>query len=216
MDVLASKGEPKYLAVIGDLRGSRQTADRARIQERLEAVMAAANRELSGDLAASLVVTVGDEFQGLLHRPESFLDLLATYDLAMHDVPARFALGWGGLSTKLKPTSIAMDGPCFHAAREAMERAKEEGRWITAAGFGDEPDRILNGLFHLIGSVRAQWTDTQAATVAQMRRTATQKEVAELRKVATSTVHKALRGALYAPLREAETSIALLLRRYGS
>ncbi len=214
MDRLADKGEHRYLAVIGDLRRSRQAADRGRIQEQLEGALARANRELSGQLASSLVITVGDEFQGLLHHPADVLPLLALYDATLPAVPTRFGLGWGPLSTTLKPQAIGMDGPCFHAAREAIIRGKDEDRWVTVAGFGEERDRILNGIFGLIGQVRSGWTATQAETVAQMRHSPTQKDVALRRGVATPTVHKALRGAMYGPITEAEESLRLLFDEY--
>lgn len=212
---LAKEGEYLYLAVIGDLRRSRAATDRDRVQDRLEAALARVSHEQAEALASSLVITVGDEFQGLLHHPAAVLDLLTGYEAGMFASPTRFGLGWGTLSTKLKPTAIGMDGPCFHAARAALERGKAEDRWVTVEGFGERRDQILNGIFALLGSVRSEWTVTQAETIAQMRSVATQKEVARRRGVAASTVHKALRGALYAPLIEAEASLRLLFEEYG-
>ncbi len=242
------------------------------VQERLGEARDELNRAFASHLASAIVITVGDEFQGLLHRPESVVDLLARYEEAMDFFPTRFGLGWGPLSTRLKPEAIGMDGPCFHAAREALVISKTQDRWVTVRGFGergarqkgwtqetepekkqpeeereqqeqqkqqhaaererqeqqehqDQPeqerqegatdDRILNGIFAVLGGIREQWTPTQGKTVALMRRAATQKEVARQRGVATSTIHKALKGAMYGPLIEAETSLRLLLERAG-
>ena len=284
------------------------------VQERLGEARDELNRAFASHLASALVITVGDEFQGLLHRPESVVDLLARYEEAMDFFPTRFGLGWGPLSTRLKPEAIGMDGPCFHAAREALVIGKAQDRWVTVRGFGErgtrqkgwtqetEPekkqleeereqqeqqhaeereqqeqqhaeergqqeqqqhaeereqqeqqhaeererqeqqhteaqerqeqqehqsqpeqekqegatdDRILNGIFAVLGGIREQWTPTQGKTVALMRRAATQKDVARQRGVATSTIHKALKGAMYGPLIEAETSLRLLLERAG-
>lgn len=215
MNTLAQKGEQEYFAVIGDLRSSRQVRRRGELQEKLGRAMELLNRALAPHLAAALVITVGDEFQGLLRHPEPVIDLLNRYDEAMDGLPTRFGLGWGPLTTQLKPDAIGMDGPCFHAAREAIVLGKAAGRWVTVQGFGEGDDRIVNGVFGLLGGIRAQWTPTQAETVALMRRAATQKEVARRRGVATSTIHKALKGALYGPLIEGETSLRLLLERAG-
>ncbi len=255
MNQLASEGGRYYLAVIGDLRRSRQTPDRSMVQERLTEALDELNRAFASRLASALVITVGDEFQGLLHRPESVVDLLARYEEAMDFPPTRFGLGWGPLSTRLKPEAIGMDGPCFHAAREALIISKAQDRWVTVRGFGecgvrqkrktqeteqetkqpeeqqaqrehqDQPeqesqegatdDRILNGIFAVLGGIRERWTPTQGKTVALMRRAATQKDVAHQRGVATSTIHKALKGAMYGPLIEVETSLRLLLERAG-
>lgn len=203
-------GESRYLAIIGDLRASRSLPNRGPLQEQLAAALEAANNTLASHMASRLVITVGDEFQGLLRTPAAVLDLLAHFDQRLPGVDIRFGLGWGPLTTALRPEAIGMDGPCFHAARNALIQGKAESRWVTVCGFEPEHDRTLNGVFALLGGVRAQWTSIQAATVAEMRAAQTQKEVAERRGVATSTVNKALQGALYGPVREAEESLRLL------
>ena len=115
----------------------------------------------------------------------------------------------------LRKDAVGMDGPCFHAARDALARGKRERRWATIGGFGDEPDRILNAVLELLGEVRARWKPTQAATVRAMRHAATQKEVAADRGVAESTVSKALKSAMYDAVVEAEISLALLMNRFA-
>ncbi len=205
------KGEPRYLALIGDLKASRELPNRHEAQERLADALEEANQALALHQAARLVITVGDEFQGLFRAPAAVLDLLTFLDQRLPEIKIRFGLGWGTLSTARLAEAIGMDGPCFHAARDALKLAKDEERWVAVNGFGSEHDKALNGIFSLLGSVRAQWTAIQAATVAEMRTAETQKEVAERRGVATSTIHKALQGALYGPVREAEESLRLLL-----
>ncbi len=214
MTELASKGESFYLALIGDLRRSRAMPNRAEIQRRLEAGLERAGAELGPELAARFVVTLGDEFQGLLREPSAGVRALVSLEWALGDLPVRYALGWGALDTALRPEAIGMDGPCFHAAREALARGKRDERWATVQGFGDD-DRILNGLLRLLGEVRAGWTRTQAATVAAMRRARTQKEVAAARGVRESTVSKALKGAMYEATIEAEDALRILLTRSG-
>jgi hypothetical protein len=57
-----SNDETVYLAVIGDVRGSRQSLDRASVQERLEKGLEQVNREGESALAAAFAITLGDEF----------------------------------------------------------------------------------------------------------------------------------------------------------
>ena len=108
-----------------------------------------------------------------------------------------------------------MDGPCFHLAREAVERGKREDRWITASGFGAERDDLLNGVLRLMGGVRWEWTDVQAETVFAARDADEQKAVAKSRGVSEATVSKSLKAALYESFVEAEGVVATLLAGAG-
>lgn len=210
-----SRGEPRYLAVIGDIRGSRRLKDRAAVQARLEEALAEINREFAADLAADFVVTLGDEFQGLLREPHRLLPLLGYLETSLVEVGLRYGIGWGPLATPLRRQALGMDGPCFHRAREALSEAKHLKGWAAIKGFGIERDRVLGGLLALIGAVRGNWTRTQTETVGWMRRLGSQKQVAATRGVTKSTVSKALHGALYEAITRAEEAVAELLRAYS-
>jgi hypothetical protein len=212
MSLSASKGNSVYLALIGDVRRSREHADRPALQRQLEQSIEIVNTTLGSALASRFVITLGDEFQGLLSEPEAALNAILAIDAEHKTARLRYALGWGTLSTPLRVTAIGMDGPCFHRARDAMTLAKQRDRWVTVAGFGEEADAILNGVLSLIGAVRATWTPIQAETAAIMHDLNVQKEVAAARGVALPTVHKALRGALYGSITEAEEAVRRILR----
>jgi len=205
------KGVRGYLAVIGDIRRSRETTNRARLQKQVETGLQKANALLKGKLASRFVITLGDEFQGLLIHPESAMEALISLEAVMAGIEIRYGLGWGRLDTALRRDAIGMDGPCFHAARNALVSGKKLDRWVTVSGWSPERDEVLNGIFSLMGAVRAGWTPTQAATVALMRKATTQMEVAERRNVAVSAVNKALKGALYRPMIEAEHAVERIL-----
>ena len=55
----------RYVAIIGDIIGSRQLPDRAQIQLRLEKFLSHINVRFSKFVVAKFVITIGDEFQGL-------------------------------------------------------------------------------------------------------------------------------------------------------
>lgn len=210
------KGELRYLAVIGDVRGSRHLQDRAAVQAHIERGLAEINREFGSDLAAGFVVTLGDEFQGLLRNPGRLLPLLGHLETLLEGIGLRYGLGWGSLATPLRPKALGMDGPCFHRARAALTEAKQSKCWARVHGFGEEHDRILAGILALIGAVRANWTRTQAETVGWMRKLQSQKAVAARRSVTKSTVSKALRGALYESIMLAEDALTRLLHAYAA
>jgi hypothetical protein len=211
-----SRETGRYAAIIGDIRGSRELENRAAVQERLVSALERLNGDLGTTLAAGFVVTLGDEFQGLARGAEGIVDILNRLESELGDIPLRFAVGWGEVSTAIRGVAVGIDGPCFHAARAAMDRGKKDGRWVTFSGFGDLEDTVLNALYWLMGGVRAGWTDIQAETVEAARSARTQVQVAAERGRHTSTVSKALKSALYEPVIEAENAARALLERVDS
>ncbi|MFQ5944301.1 MAG: SatD family protein, partial [Anaerolineales bacterium] len=84
-----------YIAVIGDVVGSRSAGDRSGLQERLGGGIRDVNTAFDNTIAADFVLTVGDEFQGLIGSA-SALDLILS-TLRTHAFPAelRFGVGLG-------------------------------------------------------------------------------------------------------------------------
>lgn len=215
MTEFGKKNEPDLLAVIGDISRSREAPDRAAMQVRLEEALAATNRKHGDILAAEFEVTLGDEFQGLLRSPGDAVQVLVDLECAMANLPVRYGLGLGALATALVKRVGRLDGPCFHHARAALLRGKKEDRWVTVRGFGEERDRILNGLFRIMGAARSRWTEKQARTVSKVRRAASQKEAAAELGVVPSVVSEALSAANYIPILEAEAALTALLDEFG-
>lgn len=213
MNKLAIKGE--YAALIGDIRGSRLIGDRAEVQHRLERAIREINQRQPVRLASRLAITLGDEFQALLIAPGDVLPLIGELDLALDGIAVRYALGWGGLSTALTDPAIGMDGPCFHLAREALEKGKREHRWLTVAGFGADITEIANATLGLMGAMRSDWTRRQMQIVAHSRRHKTQKALAAALGVAESTISKSLRSTHLESVRAAETAVMTLLDTVG-
>jgi hypothetical protein len=204
----------RYLAVIGDMRRSRRATHRAELQKLMERALLEINQEFRQDLGAGFVVTLGDEFQGLLVNPEAVVRVLVALDSVFKgDIPIRYGLGWGTVSTELRELALGMDGPCFHNAREAVQEGKRADRWATVSGFGED-DEVINGALWLVGAVRGRWTNVQRETVAQVRATRTQREAAAARGVHESSVSQALKAALHEPVLAAERSVEILLGRH--
>lgn len=205
-----------YLAVIGDMRRSRHAEHRAELQKLMERGLEKINGEFSEALGAGFVVTLGDEFQGLLKDPGEALRVLVALDSAFTgDITIRYGLGWGVVSTEFRELALGMDGPCFHNAREAVEAGKRADRWATVSGFGDD-DELLNGVLWLAGAVRGRWTGVQRETVEQVRAARTQRAVAEARGVNESSVSQALKAALHEPVLAAERAVETILERHGA
>jgi hypothetical protein len=185
------------------------------MQASLEDTLEEINRGFRHAFTAGLVVTLGDEFQGVLARPSAAMDVLVALESGLQGISVRYGLGWGGISTELRELAVGMDGACFHNARDAVIAGKRADRWATVSGFGDD-DEVLNGLFWIIGAVRGQWTEVQRQTVHEVRSSRTQRAAAAARGVSEVTVSKALKSALHEPVLAAERAVSAVLARYDA
>ena len=206
-----------YLALIGDVRGSRRHPDRAALQSSLRDALEAANA--AHEPAVALAITAGDELQGLLAAEQAAraVDLLVELTETLHPVELSFGLGWGPLATRLEPGGSVseLDGPCFHRARDALERAKKESSWTRIEGLGPDLYALVSGVFGLMAAVRAGWTGKQAAYVRDARRAERYKDVAELHSVVPSVVTESLQAAQYRAMLRAEDGVRAALAAFG-
>jgi hypothetical protein len=156
-----------YVALIADAIASRELpqAARARLQADARAAVKDLNQRYRRVLAARFAVTLGDELQCLLPAPQ------AVWDLA-HDVRARLpsvdwvvACGRGTITTPFAPTAPEMDGPCFHEARAAMDRAKRQRHVFAFGGFAPALDSLASYYSALYWS----WTPRQRRTATLLR-----------------------------------------------
>ncbi len=163
---------PDVAVLVGDLHASKKIDrdERARLQDRLRETLRALEELLRQDglvpgapapLATRLALTGGDEFQGVFREPAAAVLVVREISERLHPHKVRFGLGRGPLATRLADHPAEMDGPAFHRARDALDRARARDALLAAEGFGDEVDDILSALFHLLGAQRERWTRRQ-------------------------------------------------------
>jgi len=148
--------------VIGDIVGSRESADRRAVHAWLTESLAEISRQIPP--ATPLAITAGDEFQGTY---PSLGDALHTaFWLRVHLLPrmdVRIGLGWGRV-TVLDAERNTQDGPAWWAARAAIEAAEDYEKrpglrtirtaYQRAEGPGPAPEAINAALVcrdHLLG-----------------------------------------------------------------
>ena len=149
----------KFLAIIGDVVRSRELRERGAIQGRLRDGIDRVNEVFAPQIASKFVLTIGDEFQGLLKDVDEIVHLLAQLRTAIHPIEQRIGIGVGLLDTTLEEVALGMDGPCFHRARNAIERAKVSGTSIEVETDNmDESFRIYSLLY---SGLRRGWTSRQ-------------------------------------------------------
>ncbi len=128
------------VALIGDLVGSRRSASRSEVQQRLVDALAVTNEMIPS--VQELAPTIADEFQGVYDDVGSALRASLVVRLALPaDVDCRCGIGVGTLEfVGTAEYGHTQDGPAWWAARDAIVEAKrrEGGQnkrlrsWIVA------------------------------------------------------------------------------------
>ena len=126
--------ERHYFALIGDIIDSRHEQDRYDVQKKLQSILSSVNAEHAAHIAADFLITLGDEFQGLLFA-EKGADPIFVADRIideMFPVRIRIAIGFGGMATQIRrEAAIGADGEAFYRARHGMNllrKAENRGR----------------------------------------------------------------------------------------
>jgi len=160
----------QYVAVIADVVASRDLPrpSRTRLQDALRAELTRINRRAAWRpfLAARFAVTAGDEIEGLLTSAAPLWTITHSLRAAMPDVHWIVGCGRGPIATALAPTAPEIDGPCFHAAREALDAAKRDRRVLAFGGF-DDPR--LDGWAAYYSALYWGWTARQRKAAARWR-----------------------------------------------
>ncbi|MFA6841147.1 MAG: SatD family protein [Sphaerochaetaceae bacterium] len=201
--------EKRYIAVIGDIVGSRQIGrqERFEVQERLRRVLAEVTKTYADAVVSPFMITLGDEFQGLLDGGRHLMRVLFRIQSELYPVQIRFGIGAGTMATKIDTTSaLGSDGPAYHRARTALSKLKDKDHRIkrTAERTAlEDPDfpmqtELVNTVLMMMGEIESRWSERNIRYVAASLGTGrTQSDVAAVFGVGQSTVQKGLVAARY-------------------
>ncbi|WP_374006998.1 SatD family protein [Leifsonia sp. LS-T14] len=187
------------VALIADIVGSRNLANRSQAQDAMRAVFARADRRFPTE--QPLWATVGDEFQARYPDLGSALGATALVLLTLPDeLDCRFGLGVGE-ATEIEPGQgggTIQDGSAWWRAREAITTAhdrQDRGQpsvrtWLVAE---DAPlTAAVDALFlqrdHTIARMKAR----ERRLAAGLLEGRTQKELAQEERIAQSAVSQTL------------------------
>ena len=112
----------QYYAIIGDIKRSKKIENRCEIQEKLKKILDNVNSIYNNDISAKFLITLGDEFQGLLEITAPILEIIKYIQREIYPIKLRFGVGIGNVSTLINhEAALGADGPAFYAAREMIE-----------------------------------------------------------------------------------------------
>ena len=198
-----------YYAIIGDVKDSRTLPNRNDVQEKLKKVLLDINRIYNKDIAADFLITLGDEFQGLMLKSNNIIKIVKHIQRELHPIQIRFGIGIGEISTKInKKAAIGADGPAFYAARnvitvihELEKKIKIQAPDIQISLYTEKnifEIKEINTLLSLIKAIEDSWTEKQRYTVWDMMiNHGSQNECALRMNTSQSTVARRLSDGKY-------------------
>ena len=159
-----------YVALLADVVGSRALPpkQRAKLQDDLRSALRTQvnrRRPWQPHIAAGFAISGGDELEGLLTDPSIVWEIAHWLRSTFAEVDWIVACARGPITTALAPTAVEVDGPCFHAAREALKHAKTRRQVFVLRGFSPTVDALASYYSALYWS----WTPRQRRQASRLR-----------------------------------------------
>lgn len=203
-----------YTAIIGDIVKSRElSSKRYNAQDNLNLILYEINQQYKDDLASQFIITIGDEFQGLITNPLILYNIIWLIENKFNYGNIRLGIGYGTISTSINPISIGMDGPAWYFARDAIQKSHKAKRLGGQfKGFG-EYDDILNALARALYFQRNGWTEKQKIIATYMDAGFSQTEIAEKLGVQKQVINRQVHSLDWSTYNEVKIGFLSILKK---
>ncbi len=122
----------EYLTMICDIKNSKQLKNREEVQYFLIDMLKEANNRFASFIASKFIITLGDEWQGLLHYPCNYTAIINYFHEKLDTIDFYCGIGIGEITiNNFELTVNQLDGPSFHKAREALKYVKQQKHSIV-------------------------------------------------------------------------------------
>ena len=211
-----------YVAIIGDMKESKKIDNRSETQKKLKQVLAEINQKYKPEISAKFIITLGDEFQGLLNRGANTMNIVSEIERKMFPIKIRFGIGIGRITTDInEEMAIGADGPGYYFARDAIDYLKknEKKKQAIAADIRFEVDCdnqataiMLNTIVALMTAIKESWSDRQREIIWDMiEHQDSQTDVANRLKIQQPAVQKSFSLGKYYAYKNAVDTIGDVL-----
>ena len=211
-----------YVAIIGDIKESKKINNRNEIQKKLIQVLEEINIKYDTDISSKFIITLGDEFQGLLCNGANTLRIISEIERKMYPIKIRFGVGVGTITTEVnKEMSLGADGPGYYKARNAIEFLKdnEKKNQTNTADIRFEVESenqsttiMINTILSLLTAIKNLWSDRQREIIWDMlEHQDSQVDVAKRLKIKQPAVQKSLAKGKYYAYKDALETIGKAL-----
>ena len=193
-----------HCAIIGDIIESKKITDRAEVQRTLNKSLSDINKKYGQSISSCFLITLGDEFQGLLNNVDSLMEIIDDIKDSLYPVRIRFGVGIGQLQTEVTDLAIGADGPAYHKAREAMDQLKqseaknEQPTRNIMLNIDDKYGhyiRLTNASLSICAVMESSWTKKQREIISLARTgIISQKQLAAELNISESAVNRRLKS----------------------
>ncbi len=193
-----------YVAVIGDIVNSKKISNRKEFQLKFQNVLKHINEKYADDIASNFMITLGDEFQGLLKFGKNVMSIISEIEIAMMPIQIRFGIGIGKIDTEINhDIPLGADGPAYHNARYMIDKLKEKkyetdysNIMISSEGNNNQIDILLNSMLSLCSTLKSKWTNRQIEIInCYVESDKNQYKTADKLGITQSSVNKALNNS---------------------
>lgn len=116
----------EYMTIICDIKNSCQLDNRESVQMQLIRTLKEVNKKYASFIAAPFIITLGDEWQGLMNLQCNYHEIIAFFQDRMSGIKFYTGIGIGEVTiSNFELTVNQLDGPSFHKARKAIGLAKQ-------------------------------------------------------------------------------------------
>ncbi|MEQ8413799.1 MAG: SatD family protein [Imperialibacter sp.] len=151
-----------YFVLMGDIVGSSEKIG-ATLMTSFKSVIQSANGNFSNQILSPLTITLGDEFQGVVHDLRSVIDIIFHIDQSLigtnPEFRIRYSMQYGPIDTPVnKENAHGMLGEGLTRARKGLEEMKQKKLHYRMVTTDSQTDDMLNGLFRLYDSFYSDWS----------------------------------------------------------
>ncbi len=213
--------QKEVVALIGDLINSKEIPNRNQVQQTLKQALSDINQRYRDDLLSEFMITLGDEFQGLLRSTGDVLSIISDLEQALYPFGLRFGIGCGEISTDIHERCSEIDGPAFHRARLMIQTIKESSNrhnkvyssiLICSDTTPTVQDKLINSVFSLCTSLKEKWSDRQVEIMdAYLKHDKNQYKTAEALGITQSSVNKSLKSSNFYTYHHALSTVTQFL-----
>ncbi len=215
-----------YIAIIGDIKDSKELENRSEVQQKLNCALKSINEAYSTEISSKFIITLGDEFQGLLKGYGHVLDIIKYIQRELYPVKLRFGAGLGEINTDIfHEAALGADGPAYYAARKMIEELREQEKSlkkqaadIQIAMYNIEKFEVteINTILLLMKIIEDGWSEKQRYTIWDMEQNGgSQEECAKRMGTTQSTVARRLAEGNYVSYIRVRKTVEEALKRLG-
>ncbi len=205
-----------YAVIIADVSGSKQLSGKNRYQTQLflKSAIVQINEQFADYIEAPFTITKGDEFQGLLVDMCHAYEIVLAFEKVLFPVKLRFGMGVGHIYRMGGKLPIEMDGPAFHRANAALNRAKKKKVSYFLITDNEQIDLLVNTSFQLIHAIKSRWNQRIFRLYWRYKDLGTYREVAAVEKITPQAVCDALKTNRATDVKSAEENLLAFFAEY--